>query len=269
MEIGPANFGRTGLLDSLSVLAQNAVGRPTVRSGATAITPTERVRSRTEDQVDLSPAALREADVQSAERLRTAEAAGTTESADSTESESSFSTGPRGADGQPLSDEEQERVRELEERDREVRTHEQAHVAAGAPHTGAISYEMTTGPDGRRYATGGSVPIDISPVAGDPDATIAKMRQVRAAALAPAEPSAADHRAAAQASRQEAEARSEKAKQAKDELARSTEDDEDRDETGANAALESPITVDPTTGTYAVGASARFEHSGGLIHAVA
>ncbi|MEM6357195.1 MAG: putative metalloprotease CJM1_0395 family protein, partial [Pseudomonadota bacterium] len=54
----------------------------------------------------------------------------------------------------------------------------------------------------------GSVSIDVSPVPGDPEATIAKMQQVKAAALAPAEPSSADRRVAtvAEAAQREAEA---------------------------------------------------------------
>ena len=75
-------------------------------------------------------------------------------------------------------------------RDREVRQHEQAHVAAGGTSvTGGPTYSDTRGPDGRRYAVGGEGQIDSAPVADDPAATIRKM-QVRSAALAPAEPSA-------------------------------------------------------------------------------
>src|SRR5699024_619486 len=55
------------------------------------------------------------------------------------------------------------------------------------------------GPDGNQYAVGGAVSIDISPVEGDPQATIEKMRQVRAAAMAPAQPSGQDRTVAAQA----------------------------------------------------------------------
>jgi hypothetical protein len=55
----------------------------------------------------------------------------------------------------------------------------------------------------------GEVPIDVSPVAGDPRATIDKMQQVRAAALAPAEPSGADRRIAAEAQQTLAQAQAE------------------------------------------------------------
>lgn len=92
-----------------------------------------------------------------------------------------------------------EQVAELKARDTEVRQHERAHAAAGAPHTGQPSYQYVKGPDGRNYAVAGEVPIDTSPVPGDPEATIAKAEQVKRAALAPAEPSSADRAVAAQA----------------------------------------------------------------------
>ncbi|MBU0682164.1 MAG: hypothetical protein KKD73_12160 [Proteobacteria bacterium] len=109
------------------------------------------------------------------------------------------SSDPKGVDGEVLTPEEQARVVELKKIDQDVRAHEQAHMAAagGLVRQGvSLSYEK--GPDGRRYAVGGEVSIDTSKEA-DPSATIAKMRTVRAAALAPAEPSAQDRRVAAAA----------------------------------------------------------------------
>lgn len=112
-----------------------------------------------------------------------------------------------------LTEEEQRAVEQLRERDREVRAHEQAHATVGGQYAGAPSYEYQTGPDGQRYAIGGSVAIDVAPVSGDPQATIQKMLVVEKAALAPAEPSAADRQVAsvARATRMDAmaEARSE------------------------------------------------------------
>jgi len=90
-------------------------------------------------------------------------------------------------------------IRELKARDQEVRTHEQAHASVGGGHTGSPSYEFEIGPDGNKYAVAGEVSVDLSPVADDPQATIAKMEQVHAAALAPAEPSSQDIKVAAQA----------------------------------------------------------------------
>ena len=93
------------------------------------------------------------------------------------------------------------------DRDQEVRTHEQAHQAAGGQYASSPTYQFSMGPDGKRYATGGEVSIDIGTIPGDPEATIAKMQQVRAAALAPAEPSAQDLSVARSAAAKEAQAR--------------------------------------------------------------
>jgi hypothetical protein len=90
-------------------------------------------------------------------------------------------------------------VRQMAARDREVRRHEQAHARAGGAQAGSPSFTYRTGPDGKRYAVGGEVPIDTAPVPDDPAATIAKMEIVKAAALAPAVPSMPDRRIAAQA----------------------------------------------------------------------
>ena len=112
--------------------------------------------------------------------------------------------------GEELSDAEKEMILELKQRDAEVRAHEQAHVAAAAGNArGGPTYEYQTGPDGRQYAVGGSVALDISPVPGDPEATIEKAKAVRRAALAPAQPSSQDRAVAASASAMESEARTE------------------------------------------------------------
>ena len=97
-----------------------------------------------------------------------------------------------------LTPEQEQQVAELKRRDAEVRAHEAAHQAAGGAHAGSASYEYQRGPDGVNYAVGGEVPIDVSRE-NEPEATITKMEQVKAAALAPAEPSAQDRRVAAQA----------------------------------------------------------------------
>lgn len=97
-----------------------------------------------------------------------------------------------------LTKEERQQVQELASRDREVRDHEEAHKRMGAQYTGSISYDYTTGPDGKRYAVSGEVPIDATPEE-DPRETIDKMTIVIAAALAPTEPSAQDRAIARQA----------------------------------------------------------------------
>lgn len=108
-----------------------------------------------------------------------------------------------------LTAEQQTQLRELKKTDVEVRTHEQAHKTVGGPYAGGIQLEYTTGPDGRRYATAGEVPIDVSPVRGNPEATITKMEVVKRAALAPQAPSPQDRAVAAQADATKAQAQTE------------------------------------------------------------
>lgn len=109
------------------------------------------------------------------------------------------SQGPRSENAQGLDEAQLKQLTELKARDREVRAHEAAHQSVGGQYAGSISYVYERGPDGAQYAVGGEVSIDTSPVRGDPQATIDKMRVVRAAALAPAEPSAQDRAVAAEA----------------------------------------------------------------------
>ncbi len=100
-------------------------------------------------------------------------------------------------------------VRELKNRDQEVRQHEQAHLsAAGGLARSAASYVMQAGPDGKRYAIGGEVQIDVSP-GRTPEETLIKARMIQAAALAPAEPSSADRSIAARAQAMEVQASTE------------------------------------------------------------
>lgn len=107
------------------------------------------------------------------------------------------------ADGAATAGDEDQQVEldRLKARDTEVRQHEAAHQAAGGGYTGVASFTYARGPDGARYAIGGEVSVDSSPIPGKPEATIAKMRIIQQAALAPAEPSAQDQRVAAKAAR--------------------------------------------------------------------
>jgi hypothetical protein len=109
-------------------------------------------------------------------------------------------------------------VQELKSRDAEVRAHEAAHAAAGGQYAGSPTYEFKRGPNGNRYAVGGEVSIDTSAVSGDPRATINKMLQVRAAALAPANPSGQDRSVAAQASQISSDAQAEEVQQNADKV---------------------------------------------------
>ncbi len=100
-------------------------------------------------------------------------------------------------------------IDELSARDAEVKRHENAHASTGGSVTGSPSYEYRKGPDGKSYAVSGEVSVDLSTVAGDPGATIAKMQQVHAAALAPTNPSSQDIKVAATAAKIILEAQSE------------------------------------------------------------
>jgi hypothetical protein len=85
----------------------------------------------------------------------------------------------------------------LEDVDAKVRAHEHAHVAALGK--GVIVYDTVVGPDGSTYAVGGGVAVDLSPVPGDPEATLRKARLAIQAAFAVGEPSGADMKVAAEA----------------------------------------------------------------------
>jgi hypothetical protein len=118
-------------------------------------------------------------------------------------------TGISGSRG--LTPEEEQVVREMAEQDRKVRSHEQAHLAVGAGLArGGPNYSYRSGPDGKRYVVSGEVNIDVSPVRDDPDATIRKAHRVRAAALAPADPSPQDRQVAVSADRMEMQAQLQK-----------------------------------------------------------
>ncbi|WP_072680575.1 putative metalloprotease CJM1_0395 family protein [Arcobacter sp. LA11] len=61
--------------------------------------------------------------------------------------------------------------------DAETKTHEQTH-ASGAPTTAPISYNYQVGPDGKLYATGGSVRFDTS-IPDDEASANVKLEQLK------------------------------------------------------------------------------------------
>ncbi|MGD9947327.1 MAG: putative metalloprotease CJM1_0395 family protein [Desulfobulbus sp.] len=134
----------------------------------------------------------------------------TTTSQDETLSETSPETSRAGESStgpQDLTSEEEQVVLELKQRDQEVKTHEMAHLAAAGQYAkGGPSYSYQQGPDGRRYAVGGEVPIDMSEEK-TPEETIQKMQTIKRAATAPAEPSSTDRSVAANATAMESRAR--------------------------------------------------------------
>lgn len=130
----------------------------------------------------------------------------------SDKSDAASETGKQKGNGakieQDLNTEEVRELTKLKQRDREVRAHEQAHIAAGGIYVrSGAHYEYEKGPNGKNYAVGGEVQIDTSKVQGDPQATLRKMQTVRRAAMAPASPSAQDRSVSAKATQMENKAR--------------------------------------------------------------
>ncbi len=153
-----------------------------------------------------------------------AETSPSTDPVRNTENTSDNTTKPE-KDSVQLSEEARE-IAGLAARDREVRAHEAAHAAVGGQYAGAPALTYSRGPDGQAYATSGEVSIDISAVKGDPLATLQKAEIVRAAALAPAQPSAQDLSVASKAAAMAAIARADLASA------------ETPDEPGGNAGSE-------------------------------
>lgn len=137
-------------------------------------------------------------------------------------------------------------IQALAARDREVRAHEQAHVAAGGQYAGAPVYQFERGPNGVSYAVGGEVPISTGAEA-TPEATLRKAQIIRRAALAPAEPSSQDRSVAAMASRLETSARVEISLARTREEAKPTDSEtQDKAAEAASSAPSSAVTKEPT-----------------------
>ena len=126
--------------------------------------------------------------------------------------------------------EKEAQIRELKKTEREVIAHEAAHQAAAGEFGGAVSYTYTEGPDGKRYITGGEVPIKMKQGA-TPEETLRNMQKVQAAANAPADPSGQDRQVAAKAAAIAAKARAQEA----------SEDDEEDEERASTVAKGTPI----------------------------
>ncbi len=107
-----------------------------------------------------------------------------------------------------LTPEQQRAIRELQQIDRTVRAHEQAHLSAGrGVITSAANFTYTYGPDDKQYAVAGEVGIDTSPE-DKPQDNIDKGQLIQAAALAPRDPSPQDYSVASIGSQLEAQGRS-------------------------------------------------------------
>lgn len=129
---------------------------------------------------------------------------------------------PATASKKQLTPEQQQEVQKLKLIDAEVKAHEQAHLAAAAGiSASAPSYTYQVGPDGKNYAVGGEVSVSFSE-GSNPEENIANAETMRAAALAPAEPSSQDLAVAQQAAQIIAEAQQQLAAQQEEKTAQSS-----------------------------------------------
>ncbi len=171
---------------------------------------------------------------------------------------------PRGVNGKPLSADQVRAISELQARDREVRAHEAAHKAVGGSLAGGMSLSYQTGPDGRQYAVGGEVSIDTGSER-DPLATIAKMRQVIAAAQAPAQPSSQDLAVAAAAQATMAEAQRQLSEAQRVQPDDSTSQDAEQKTVEPTSNSDVPSRSSPVAGAYGIKPDA----AGGLLSLIA
>lgn len=109
-------------------------------------------------------------------------------------------------DTDKLSESDEALLKKLQARDAKVRAHEAQHVmAAGGQTVGSPTYTYQTGPDGKRYAIGGSVNISIL-TTGDAESDSRQAKTAMRAAMATGEPSARDMQTAMRASGRAAQA---------------------------------------------------------------
>lgn len=108
-----------------------------------------------------------------------------------------------------LTPQEKQELAKLKNTDAEVKRHENAHkAAAGGLRTSSPNYEYETGPDGKKYAVAGDVNISYQK-SSDPEVNLKNAQKLKAAALAPAEPSAQDRSVARKADMEIAKAKQE------------------------------------------------------------
>jgi hypothetical protein len=216
--LAPRTGGRTASTDGIATSAREGVTRR-------AITTTPGSAPRP-DRVEISPEARRLLD------------------ADRGSEADEKKAGLGGAE--ELTEDERQQVDELQARDREVRQHEQAHLAAaGDLASGGPSYTYQTGPDGKRYAVGGEVQIRLAE-GRTAEETLDNARRAKRAALAPAEPSPQDRNVAARADALALSAQREIAEERRAGGDESTSDAAGR--VGATATTESDAAASPVDG---------------------
>ncbi len=161
----------------------------------------------------------------------------------------------KSASAQELTLQQQQKVVELQQIDRKVRIHEQAHMAAGGGIvTSGPNYTYTYGPDGKSYASAGEVGIDTA-AENKPQQNIDKGQQIQRAALAPQDPSPQDYRVASTGAHLEAQGRSDLSSEQTQERAANAQAARQRRE--AQAAGPDGSLSNAATAETAAGASAR------------
>jgi len=97
-------------------------------------------------------------------------------------------------------------IQQLKRVEQKVIAHELAHKSVAGELAGFVHYKYKIGPDGKKYIVGGEVDIQIKE-GKTPEETIKIAQKIKAAALAPADPSPQDLRVAARATIMEMQAR--------------------------------------------------------------
>lgn len=113
--------------------------------------------------------------------------------------------GAKNAQGKELSQADQQKLKELKDTDRAVRTEERHHAAVAGAYGGTPQYQYVQGPDGKFYAVAGKVEVGVPQGASAEQAERAH-KAIAAAATSVSTPSSADFTAAAQAGRLAAQA---------------------------------------------------------------
>jgi hypothetical protein len=111
-------------------------------------------------------------------------------------------------DATQLNAEQRRETQNLEQSGRQARAHERAQRAALESYTSSVQLRYEPGPDGRRYLVEAEVPLDVTPVPGDPAATLRKMEAIRRATSS-GRPSSSARNAAAEAAQLAMRARAE------------------------------------------------------------
>ncbi|WP_022942236.1 putative metalloprotease CJM1_0395 family protein [Psychromonas hadalis] len=204
-ELALPSINSVAFVDAVSVTIPNTVSSSSPASTISTVNPTyEKPISSVEGEVSEQADNVEKKAIDAIVKPISDEESDTEKT---TQSNSSDSVAKE--NGETYSDAEIELISALKLRDAEVSAHERAHSSVGGQHAGSPSYSYKTGPDGVKYAVSGEVSIDTSRIAGDPQATLQKAQQIKAAALAPAEPSSQDRKVAAKADQMATVARSE------------------------------------------------------------